>query len=77
MARFKDEGDRIGSQADHGQGRSGDKRAKKAAKSRTRSRSMTAEPAMGTGDGKGENARIEYVSISQETRRRYLNYALR
>ena len=36
---------------------------------------MTAEPAMGTGDGE-EDARIEYVSISQETRRRYLNYAL-
>ena len=30
---------------------------------------------MGTGDGE-EDARIEYVSISQETRRRYLNYAL-
>ncbi|MBO52312.1 MAG: DNA topoisomerase [Planctomycetaceae bacterium] len=36
---------------------------------------MTAEPAMGTGD-EAEDARIEYVSISQETRRRYLNYAL-
>ena len=58
-----------------GNGRSGDKRSKKAAKSRTRSRSTTAEPAMGTGDGE-EDARIEYVSISQETRRRYLNYAL-
>ena len=30
---------------------------------------------MGTGGGE-EDARIEYVSISQETRRRYLNYAL-
>ena len=30
---------------------------------------------MGAGDG-GEDSRIEYVSISQETRRRYLNYAL-
>ena len=52
-----------------GNGRSGDKRSKKAASSRARSRSKSA------GDG-GEDSRIEYVSISQETRRRYLNYAL-
>ncbi|MEE3285761.1 MAG: DNA topoisomerase IV subunit A [Planctomycetota bacterium] len=58
-----------------GNGRSGDKRSKKAVSNRARSRSKSAEPAMGAGGGE-EDARIEYVSISQETRRRYLNYAL-
>jgi len=58
-----------------GNGRSGKRRSKTAASSRTRSRSKSAESSSGGSNGE-EGSRIEYVSISQETRRRYLNYAL-
>jgi len=56
-----------------GTGRSRSKSAVRSSKSTTADATAASES---TADVTGDGSRIEYVSISQETRRRYLNYAL-